>query len=60
MENGKINCVDDVCVVDKYYREYSDLLADANKIRERFKEEDFKLVEKKERFIISQGRDIYT
>ena len=48
MENGKINCVDDVCVVDKYYREYTELMADANKVRERFKEENFKLIEKKE------------
>jgi len=48
MENGKINCVDDVCVVDKYYREYAELMADANKVRERFKEKDFKLIEKKE------------
>jgi len=51
MENGKINCVDDVCVVDKYYREYAELMADANKVRERFKEKDFKLIEKKEYII---------
>jgi len=48
MEDGKINRIDDVWVVEKYYREYIDLVYDSNRVKERFDEKDFKVIEQKE------------